>query len=130
MLEGFLVNIINRDIDIIKEVEFCYDFDKKRYLSKFENMMKVSIREFKVCNKEVDEVRVIIGGDVFFTKKLKKERQLKKKEEFEFRVFKRFIVIREMCFVDFDEIVNLNEVNIYEMIFSFDFNQFDQQLEE
>ncbi|XP_068722364.1 anillin-like isoform X2 [Montipora capricornis] len=130
MPEGSSTNITNRDTDIIKKVESCHDSDKKRYPSKSENMMKASTRESKVCNKEVDEARVTTGGDVSSTKKSKKERQPKKKEDFEFRVPKRPTSARDMCPVDLDETVNLNEVNIHEMTFSFDFNQFDQQLEE
>lgn len=60
----------------------------------------------------------------------RKTREPTRKEEFEFKVPKKPAVIRDNCHVDLNETLNLNDVNIHEITFSFDFGQFDQQMEK
>ena len=59
----------------------------------------------------------------------RKTRELTKKEEFAFKVPKQ-PAARDNCHFDLNETVNLNDVNIHEMTFNFDFSQFDQELEK
>ena len=55
-------------------------------------------------------------------------RESTKKDDFAFKVPRRPTV--KECQFDPNETVNLNDVNIHEMTFSFDFDQFDQELEK
>jgi len=59
----------------------------------------------------------------------RKTRESTKKEEFAFKVPKQ-PAARDNCHFDLNETVNLNDVNIHEMTFNFDFSQFDQELEK
>lgn len=61
----------------------------------------------------------------------RKTRQLTKKNDFEFKVPKQPVApARDNCHFDLNETVNLNDVNIHEITFNFDFGQFDQELEQ
>ena len=60
----------------------------------------------------------------------KKTREPTRKEEFGFKVPKNPAANRDNCHVDLNETLNLNDVNIHEITFSFDFGQFDQQMEK
>ena len=57
----------------------------------------------------------------------RKTRESTKKDDFAFKVPRR--PTRE-CQFDPNETINLNDVNIHEMTFTFDFGQFDQELEK
>ena len=58
---------------------------------------------------------------------LRKTRESTKKDDFAFKVPRR---PTKECQFDPNETVNLNDVNIHEMTFTFDFGQFDQELEK
>lgn len=58
----------------------------------------------------------------------RKTRESTKKDDFAFKVPRK--PTKEHCHFDPNETVNLNDVNIHEMTFSFDFGQFDQELEK
>ena len=60
----------------------------------------------------------------------RKTRQSTKKEDYAFKVPKHPPARDNYNHVDLNETVNLNDVNIHEITFSFDFGQFDQQLEK
>lgn len=61
----------------------------------------------------------------------RKTRQSTKKNDFEFKVPKQPVApARDNCHFDLNETVNLNDVNIHEITFNFDFGQFDQELEQ
>ena len=61
----------------------------------------------------------------------RKTRQSTKKNDFEFKVPKQPVApARDNCHFNLNETVNLNDVNIHEITFNFDFGQFDQELEQ
>ena len=60
----------------------------------------------------------------------RKTRESTKKEDFAFKVPMKPAPARENCHFDLNETVNLNDVNIHEMTFTFDFGQFEQELEK
>lgn len=119
---------------VVKEVESHNDCNSKRDTSTSTGSMKmVSINENEKClRKETDKATDgVAAPKKTLCTSSNKDRQPPKKNELEFEISKnRTAAAREICPVDLDETIDLNDVNIHEMTFSFDFNQFDQQLEE
>lgn len=77
----------------------------------------------KVADKVSDHVVAAVAMEKKPPSSSRKTRQSTKKEEFAFKVPKR---PTKECHFDPNETVNLNDVNIHEMTFTFDFGQFDQ----
>lgn len=119
---------------VVKKVELHSDCSSKSYAIKSTGSMKmIGINENEKCLLKETDKRT--EGAAASKKKSctssNKDRQPLKKNELEFEIPKNSTAAaREICPVDLDETVDLNDVNIHEMTFSFDFNQFDQQLEE
>jgi len=119
---------------VVEKVELHSDCSSKSYTIKSTGSMKmVGINENEKCLLKETDKRT--EGAAASKKKSctssNKDRQPPKKNELEFEIPKNSTAAaREICSVDLDETVDLNDVNIHEMTFSFDFNQFDQQLEE
>lgn len=119
---------------VVKKVESHSDCTSRSYTSKSTGSMKmVNINEneklfLKETDKRTDEAT---SSKKKSCNSSNKDRQPPKKNELEFEIPKNSTAAaRDICPVDLDETVDLNDVNIHEMTFSFDFNQFDQQLEE
>lgn len=124
----------NANIVTVKALS-CDDADVKskahrservRVTSVDENASRKSTRNEKITGVSIEAV----STERKPSKSSRKTRQSTKKEEFGFKVPKRPAPARDNCHVDLNETVNLNDVNIHEITFNFDFGQFDQQLEK
>ena len=124
----------NANIVTVKALS-CGDADVKSKAHKSERMKVTSVDENhsrkSTRNEKISDSSIeAVSTERNPSKSSRKTRQSTKKEEFGFKVPKRPAPARDNCHVDLNETVNLNDVNIHEITFNFDFGQFDQQLEK
>ena len=129
---------INNETNVVTAKALpCGDVDMKSKARKSERMKVTSVdenhsrkstRTEKISDGSIEDV----STERKPSKSSRKTRQSTKNEEFGFKVPKRPApAARDNCHVvDLNETVNLNDVNIHEITFSFDFGQFDQHLEK
>ena len=85
-------------------------------------------RRAGVARQVSDDVFPAVATEMKPPSSSRRTRESTKKADFAFKVPRRPTV--KECQFDPNETVNLNDVNIHEMTFSFDFDQFDQELEK
>ena len=124
----------NANVVTVKALS-CGDADVKSKVHKSERMKVTSVDENhsrkSTRNEKISDGSIeAVSTERKPSKSSRKMGQSTKKEEFGFKVPKRPAPARDNCHVDLNETVNLNDVNIHEITFNFDFGQFDQQLEK
>lgn len=85
-------------------------------------------RKTGVAKQMSDDVFPAVSMEMKPPSSSRRTRESTKKDDFAFKVPRRPTV--KECQFDPNETVNLNDVNINEITFSFDFDQFDQELEK